>query len=134
MCQKYHQLFKNNKYKYLLKYDGARNKNKYTIKIFDDSNSENVYGKDTDDIAGDFLFFLNEIGITLKSDENAMCFDFFEISSCLTTKFGGEIICSLFFKQVSIGILIDLVVFLGNHCLNYQCDDIDDVKTYIRAL
>ncbi len=134
MFQRYQQYFKDEKYKFLLKYDGKRNAKRYTVRVFDSTDPEKVYGKDTDSPQKEFLEILDSISININPEENVMLTDFSDLRDLLIRKYGVDVIYSTFFCDIDSELFINLDIVVNESNINYQCKSISDIKSYILNL
>lgn len=134
MFQKYQKYFNNNRYGYLLKYDGKRDNNKYTIRIFDQLDPENVYGKDTNNPEEEFKSILNMVELRFSSDENIMYSDFDSIIKPLLLRCGDKLICSMFFKGSQSDMSINLQLLYNDFQTSYNSSCMDDIKSFVNRI
>ena len=133
MCQIYQEYFEEDRYKFLLKYDGVRNKNIYTVRIYDKNNSNNVYGKDTDNPSDDFKLILDEARVNPSLSDNIMYSDFLHILNLIVPKFGDEIIfIFLVDKRDEVVINVDLIY--NSQIFSCQSNTIDEIIGYIHGI
>jgi len=133
MWKRYQEYFKEDRYKFLLKYDGVRSKNLYTVRIYDKNDSDNVYGKDTDNPSDDFKLILDKVGINLSSDDNVMYSDFLRALNLVIPKFGNEVIL-VFLIDKHDKVLINFDLIYNSQSFSCQNNTIDELIAYIHGM
>lgn len=98
MYQKFQEYFKGNNIRILLKYDGEREKNLYTVLIFDKNAYECIFRKDTDDPFRSFNFFIEELHTSANENLNRDYYAEFEI---MKNKLNEFLSCKMVFSLTS---------------------------------
>jgi len=98
MYQKFQEYFKENNIRILLKYDGEREKNIFTVLIFDKNTYECILRKDTDDPFSSFNFFIEELHISVNGSLNRDYYTEFEI---MKNKLNEFLSCKMIFSLTS---------------------------------
>ena len=124
MYLRYQELSKVKQYSFLLKYDGMRKKNVYTIRAFDGINPFNVHGKDTDTPSEELDVIFNKIGIHQPSSESSIYNDFALVLKSLISKYGDKGMYSLSIKLTP---ELSFNLYISHNDFSVENSNIDDL-------
>lgn len=132
MFQKLQEFLKENNLKFLLKYDGQRVINKYTVRIFDKDNPNNSKGKDTNSPYNVFLDLLSDLNISSLEELDKYYYREFELmTNFIIDKYGENSIflCTIDNKDGVISIYVS--IYLGEKNAFYYNSDMKLIKEFV---
>jgi hypothetical protein len=132
MFEKLLEFLKENNLKFLLKYDGQRDINKYTVRIFDKDNLNNSSGKDTNSPYDVFLDLLNDLNISSLEELDKYYYKEFELmTNFIIDKYGENSIFLCTFDQKDGVISIYASIYLEEKNAFYYNSDMKLIKEFV---
>ena len=125
-------LLKENECKLLIKYDGEREKNKYTVKLLYNDLKQGSLGKDTDNPFAELKdVFKNEVSFS----DNEITFLFFntvnKLIECIRTKLCDTSIISVIMEENDEIIMYKLHIQAESYTKNYTTQNIQELFEFL---
>ncbi|NDI34765.1 hypothetical protein [Chengkuizengella sediminis] len=133
MYQKFLQYFKNNNIKIFLKYDGEREKNFYTVIIFNKEKNNKLF-KNTDKPYETFVNFISELNIHVSNEVNKQLYKSFEeLKKKLTQKVNNDVV---FVYTVELKEDVEYYISIESNEIttNYKDTELDNIFNFVKNL
>lgn len=125
MLQRFQEFFKVNNCKLLLKYDGERSKNKYTVRLFYKGDVISSKGQDTDE---PYIIMSDLFDNSLNTLKEIMCKEFnsifIDLESNIKTQLGESCILSFITEHKEDEMYYTLLIELKKKFAHYSSENI----------
>lgn len=134
MFQKYQEYFKDHTIKIMLKYDGERTQNVYTVLIWDKGIQRSMFSVDTDEPFKYYNKFLHSIYTEAQSDENSDIIfkEFMNFKDKVVNTFG---LPSILVFSVEMNPEIEFFISVKNpETRRFKTSSINEIRDFINEL